>query len=372
MCCAFIWTNVQAQNDYQHTILSGDRLRITLAEQPDLDGVYAVAGDGTLDFPMVGRILVEDMTVGEAADFLERELEQRFFKQATVEVSVSDYVEGEVLVAGAVVSPGSLSLKGDKLLTLIEAVTQCGGLAPRAAGTEVRILRWRPGAGMERQVITVDVQSMFEDLDFKNDQFLRPRDIVYVPSMDETSEIREILVLGEVNDIGFHPYTEGMDVIRAITRAGGTTRLAKLDSVRLLRPNERGEYEALMIDLSQLFGAGDMSMNMTLLPGDLIFVPSVEQAQRGQIYLLGAVAKPGPVALPMNKEATLAQTLLERGGFSQFANQGKVRVIRRAPGGTKQTLEVDVGSILKNGNFEEDIPLDSGDVIIVPEKILSF
>ena len=39
-----------------------------------------------------------------------------------------------------------------------------------------------------------------------------------------------------------------------------------------------------------------------------------------------------------------------------------------APDGSKKTLVVDVGRILKEGTFEEDVPLQEGDVVIVPEK----
>ena len=47
-----------------------------------------------------------------------------------------------------------------------------------------------------------------------------------------------------------------------------------------------------------------------------------------------------------------------------------MKVLRDAPDGTKQTIVVDVGRILKTGLFEEDLPLQAGDVVIVPERNL--
>jgi hypothetical protein len=47
-----------------------------------------------------------------------------------------------------------------------------------------------------------------------------------------------------------------------------------------------------------------------------------------------------------------------------------VKVLRTAPDGTKQTLIVDPGSILKSGDFDRDVPLRDGDVVIVPERTI--
>lgn len=356
----------------EHKIMTGDRLRVTVDEQPDLDHVYAVAGDGTIDFPMIGRVRIAELTTIEAAEVIESLLEKSFFKEATVNIEVAEFVEGAILVMGAVGNPGSIPFKGDQILTLVEAISMCGGLTADAAGTEVRILRWRPGGGMERQILTVDVQSMMEDLDFSQDQFLRPRDIVLVPTLGEMGGRQEFLALGEVHSPGFHPHSEGMDVLRAVSRIGGVTREAQLDAVRVLRGDGKGSYSPIPVDLSRLLGAADMSMNVPILPGDIIFVPSAQHATRGQVFLLGEVARRGAVSLPLNQEVTLARTILGSGGFTQFANESKVRVLRNAPDGSKQTLVVNVGKILKTGSFEEDIPLENGDVIIVPERVLGF
>ena len=361
-----------SKKGFEHQIVPGDRLRVSVVEDKDLSKVYAVAGDGTIDFGYIGRIHVSDMTVAASADKIEGLLKESYFKKATVTVDVSEFVEGSVLVMGEVAQPHSLSLKSDEILSLTEVISQCGGLTKHAAGSEVRILRLRPGGGLERQVLKVDVKSMFDKMDFTNDQYLRPRDIIVVPSLGAGENNFEFLALGDVANPGFHPYTPGMDVIRAVTQAGGASRLAKWSSARLLRRDKSDNYTVIPIDLSRLFGAADMSMNVKVLPGDILFVPSEEQASRGQIYLLGQVAKPGAVALPLDQDITLAKTILDAGGFAKFANAGKVKILRTAPDGSKQTLIVDAGTILETGSFDQDVPLVNGDVVIVPEKILSF
>lgn len=113
-----------------------------------------------------------------------------------------------------------------------------------------------------------------------------------------------------------------------------------------------------------------MTMNMKVEAGDIIFVPTLDQSSGGEVYLLGEVTSPGLLTIPLDRETTLARTLLSGGGFTKFANTSRVRVQRTGPDGKRQTMEVDVARILKTGNFDEDVPLRNEDVIIVPERVL--
>ncbi len=349
-------------------ILAGDRLNISVREQPDMSKVYAVAGDGSIDFGFAGRVVIAELTSDEASRKLESVLEDKYFKEANVAISIANFVEGDVLVTGAVGDPGSLPFRGDSILTLMEAISRSGGLSENAAGDRVRILRWVPGGSMERQSIEVNVQAMLDTMDFSKDQYLRPRDIIVVPSRGEEEGRNEFLALGEVTSPGFHPYSQGLDVIKAVTLVGGLGEFADWSGARILRPKPSGEYAVVPLDISRLFSAADMSMNLPLQKGDIFFVPSVRNLVRAQVYLLGEVNKPGVVALSPGPSATVTRLILENGGMTQFANPGKIQIQRTAPDGSKKTMLVDVGRILKEGSFEEDVPLQDGDVVIVPEK----
>jgi polysaccharide export outer membrane protein len=348
-------------------ILNGDRLRINVIEAPEMSREYAVAGDGTVDLELIGRIEIAGLTAEEASSKVEKLLEKDYFRQATVSVDVSAFVEGDIIVNGEVKNPGEIPFKGDQIMTLTEAILKVGGLLPSANGREVRILRWKPGAGMDRQIITVDVKAIFEKLAFDQDQFLRPRDIIVVPSLGQGEGAGEFLALGEVQGVGFHLHQKGMDVVRALSVVGGVTKEANLADARILRPNPNGGYTAVPIDLARLLTLADMTQNAPLLPGDIFFVPSATQTASGRIYLLGQVAQPGAYPLPSDKTATLARLILAYGGLPRFADGKHVKVIRSAPDGTKQTLKVDVETILKTGDLSKDVPIKNEDVIIVPD-----
>lgn len=356
------------QDSAARRILAGDRLNISVREQPDMTKTYAVAGDGSIDFAFAGRVVIAELTSDEAARRLEAVLEEKYFKEANVAISIANFVEGDVLVTGAVRNPGSLAFRGDSILTLVEAISRSGGLSEEAAGDRVRILRWTPGGSMERQSIEVDVQGMLDTMDFSKDQYLRPRDIIIVPSRGAEEGRNEFLALGEVRSPGFHPYSEGLDVVKAVTLVGGLGEFADWSGARILRPKPSGEYAVVPLDLNRLFSAADMGMNLPLQRGDIFFVPSVRNLVRAQVYLLGEVNRPGAVSLSAGPDATVARLILDQGGATQFANLGKVQIQRTAPDGSKKALVVDVGRILKEGSFEEDVPLQEGDVVIVPEK----
>jgi len=354
-------------------ILAGDRLNISVREQSDMNQVYAVAGDGSIDFAFAGRVVIAELTSDEASRKLESVLESRYFKEATVTISIANFVEGDVLVSGAVQSPGSLPFRGDSILTLMEAITLSGGLSENAAGDRVRILRWKPGGSMERQSIEVNVRAMLDTMDLSQDQYLRPRDMIVVPFRGEEEGRNDFLALGEVGKPGFHPYTDKLDVIKAVTKVGGLGEFADWSGARILRPRANGEYAMVPLDLTRLFGAADMSMNLPLMPGDIFFVPSIRNLVRAQVYLLGEVNQPGAVSLSPGPNSTVARVILDRGGMTEFGNAGKVQIKRTAPDGSTKTMRVDVARILKEGSFEEDVPLQDGDVVIVPEKgLLGF
>ena len=93
---------------------------------------------------------------------------------------------------------------------------------------------------------------------------------------------------------------------------------------------------------------------------------------RGRIFLMGQVKSQGAMEIPVTGSFTLSKAILQAGGFGDFANQKKVKVLRTpADQKTAQTFVVDVSDILK-GNMEKDLLLQPDDVVIVPEVAVKF
>lgn len=96
----------------------------------------------------------------------------------------------------------------------------------------------------------------------------------------------------------------------------------------------------------------------------------------GRIYIWGQVHNQGPLDIQVNENLTVGQAILRAGGFADFADQKKVKVIRASTGADKskptQTINLDLKQILSEGKTEKDIVLQPGDLIIVPSRLFNF
>src|SRR6266481_10048799 len=85
----------------------------------------------------------------------------------------------------------------------------------------------------------------------------------------------------------------------------------------------------------------------------------------GRIYVWGQVRTQGPLDLAVNENLTAGKAILRAGGFADFANKKKVKVVRGASAGgdgaEKQSFELNMVDILENGKTEKDIVLKPDD-----------
>jgi polysaccharide export outer membrane protein len=102
----------------------------------------------------------------------------------------------------------------------------------------------------------------------------------------------------------------------------------------------------------------------------------LDQANRflGRVYVWGQVRMQGPVDIALNENITAGKAILRAGGFADFANKKKVKVVRAGGPGSdgKQTFELNMVEILEQGKTEKDVPLMPEDSIIVPERLINF
>ncbi len=89
----------------------------------------------------------------------------------------------------------------------------------------------------------------------------------------------------------------------------------------------------------------------------------VMQANSFKVYVSGQVKTPG--VLRLRTETSLAQAISMVGGFSDWANQKKIIVIRKESGKEKR-FTVNFKKIISGDDLNSNIILKSGDTIIVP------
>jgi protein involved in polysaccharide export with SLBB domain len=104
----------------------------------------------------------------------------------------------------------------------------------------------------------------------------------------------------------------------------------------------------------------------------IIGLDAISTESRGTVYLTGNVRSQGAFDLPPRQEVTVSQAILRAGGFADFANPRKVKLIRRISPTESKTIIVDVTKVLNKGKIAEDPVLRPDDVIMVPEKLINF
>lgn len=106
----------------------------------------------------------------------------------------------------------------------------------------------------------------------------------------------------------------------------------------------------------------------------VVIAVDLKTRSQGLVYLVGQIRSPGPQEIPSDETFTLGKAVLRAGGFSDFADERHVKVTRKseAENAAKQTFEVDVSEIFDKGKIENDLPLQPGDLVYVPERMIRF
>jgi len=131
---------------------------------------YIVNDNGTVFFPIIGKVSVEGMTLLEATSKFEEQL-SAYFNQPTVLIK---FVNKKVTVLGEVARPGYYTFTKNELV-LLEAIGMAGDLTSRGNRKEVTLLRKKDG---ELKLEIIDITKR----EFMTSQyyFIQPGDVIYV------------------------------------------------------------------------------------------------------------------------------------------------------------------------------------------------
>jgi len=90
----------------------------------------------------------------------------------------------------------------------------------------------------------------------------------------------------------------------------------------------------------------------------------------GTVTILGRVNQPGRISIPPTQDLTLSMAVQLAGGLDRAARDTSIRVSRRDPDtGVMEVMDVNLRSAASDGQIENDILLQAGDVIYVPQRV---
>ncbi len=119
----------------------------------------------------------------------------------------------------------------------------------------------------------------------------------------------------------------------------------------------------LDVDFHSLLVKGDITKDVPLKPEDMIYVPDNEAYK---IYVMGAVNAPKYVFY--RDGLRILDAILECGGFTKFAKENDVLIMRKEAKGTTE-ISVKVKDLMKEGDMSQNVQLKPGDFVIVKESI---
>lgn len=206
---------------------------------------------------------------------------------------------------------------------------------------------------------TIEIEKKIGEL-LNKDYIINPQVSVVIESYKSS----KVSIMGEVKMPGPYALTRRMNVVEALSMAGGLlseadheimiVRPKKSDQAgRALLPEEVEDSEIIRIQIRDMLQReGDMeekARNIEVRNGDTIFVPKARM-----FYVTGEVMKPGQYAY--QRGMSLLHAISTAGGFTEKARRSKVKVVRQSQG-----KKVELSLTL-------DKPIEPGDTVIVPES----
>jgi polysaccharide biosynthesis/export protein len=100
----------------------------------------------------------------------------------------------------------------------------------------------------------------------------------YIPDLVMTVTVTDvsgnrIFVIGQVTNPGVFVMNPDLDVMQALSLAGGTTPFASLGNIRILRRDGAGQRTALPFDFTAVSRGRSLDQNIVLQSGDVVVVP---------------------------------------------------------------------------------------------------
>lgn len=152
-----------------------DLFEVRVFGEQELSGAYRVAGDGSIDFPLVGRVAVAGLTPPAVSTLLgERLRDGRFLVSPQVSLLVKEWNSKRVSVFGQVQRPGTFPYQHG--MHIIQAITLAGGFTAIADEDGTTVTRLRQGRESARRVQAESI-GRGRSPNF----WLQPGDTVFVP-----------------------------------------------------------------------------------------------------------------------------------------------------------------------------------------------
>lgn len=228
---------------------------------------------GRISYSFIDDLDATGLTPSQLDDKLTKRLSD-FIRAPRIDVLVKEFNSKSAFIMGELASvrgtsylqraaSGKVYLQGKT--SLMGLIAQAGGYTVDADIKNVKLIR-----GGKSYV--VNLYDIIEKGDESLNVIIDDGDVVDIPELPEYGE--RVYVMGEVNRQGVYEYKNARDLLAAVSLAGSFTSLAREENTLIVRAYEPGEKPLVMMaDMNALLRQADLTQNVALQDGDLVYVP---------------------------------------------------------------------------------------------------
>ena len=271
----------------------GDVLQIQLIGQQDFIDTFLVSGDGSINIPDIGKIVLAGLTLNEATSIIKNKVTNIFIGTESF-VTLDSIRDVDILVSGNALNPGVYTLTGNS--NILHALTMAGGINEFGSYREINLIR-------DNNVIeTLDIYDLLIDGKFNLYNRLRSGDIVFVEKRKNLVEISGAVKRPAIYEIKNEQFLDSL-----IEYSYGPKITADLGNIYLERILDGVLKIIPIVNASQF-------KKIKSVDGDKIYV---REYPFRNASITGAVLKPGNYK--MAEGETLKDLIEKAGGYSSNA-----------------------------------------------------
>lgn len=173
LVAAFQSFNAFADENYR--LHYGDSVFISVWGEETLQKEVKVLPDGSVTFPLAGRVDVENVTTVEAQKRITEKLKV-YLNDPQVTVVVTSVEGNKAYVIGKVLKTGAIPLTGPT--TVLQALSMAGGFDKFAELTKIKVLR---NVNNKQTVTPVNYERLMQGQNLESNLLLQPGDTILVP-----------------------------------------------------------------------------------------------------------------------------------------------------------------------------------------------
>ncbi len=257
---AFSFIRAEGKASDARKLGPGDAITVMVFREPELTGEFKVNEQGSINYPLLGKIQVSGRDAEDVAKEIESLLEKDYVRDAQVSVDTIGKGAIQISVLGEVRAPGKFAFEAQERVDLERAMLMAGGPTENSNLNTIEVKR-RNGDDIESFRVTMPANKGFV--------LLKDDSVIVSPIVAVGTARPLVTILGQVARPGAMemPASRELDLLTAIALAGGMTPTARGSKVTIRR-----EGAAAMIYNVDRIQKGEIPSPL-LKGGDTVFVP---------------------------------------------------------------------------------------------------